>query len=91
MYKTLPNYKEEVTGGSISLCTAILIQAVLDYQELNKRGVESRNEGKRGKYSKDELACFFKSEWCDFLLTSINSNFTGEYILSCLKAQQQIN
>ena len=77
-------------GGMTALCTAILIQAVLDYQDLNRRGIVSR-EDKSGSYSKNEIARFFNSEWCGFLLSAIGGNFTGEYILSCLRAQKSEN
>ncbi|MDE6148849.1 MAG: hypothetical protein K2F81_01975 [Ruminococcus sp.] len=90
MYKT----RSEAIGENSavqSLCTAILIQAVLDYQDLNKRGIVSRRDKKRGNYSKNEIARFFKSDWCGCLLESIGGNFTGEYILSCLQAQKPIN
>lgn len=89
MYKTRPEAIQE-TSAVQSLCTAILIQAVLDYQDLNKRGIVSRRDKKSGNYSKNEIARFFKSDWCGYLLESIGGNFTGEYILSCLQAQNPI-
>lgn len=91
MYKTRPETMNITAGGVASLCTAILIQAVLDYQDLNNRGIASRKDKKCGNYSKNEIARFLKSDWCGYLLDSIGGNFTGEYILSCLQAQKPIN
>lgn len=92
MYKTRPEtIKENTEGGVAALYTAVLTQAIIDYQDLNNRGVVSRKNKKCGDYSKNEIARFFKSDWCDYLLESIDSNFTGEYILSCLQAQKPIN
>lgn len=91
MYKTCSDVIIDGTDGGITaLCTAILIQAVLDYQDLNKRGIVSRKD-KSGAYSKNEIARFFTSDWCNFLLSAIGGNFTGEYILSCLRAQKSKN
>lgn len=91
-YKTRPEIMQDITGdGATALCTAILAQAVLDYQDLNERGVASRKDKKNGNYSKSEIAKFLKSDWCGYLLKSIGGNFTGEYILSCLRAQKQKN
>lgn len=89
MYKTI-DIAPNADNGVTSLCTAILVQAVLDYQDLNKRGLVSRKD-KSGTYSKNEIARFFRSDWCELLLSAIGGSFTGEYILSCLRAQKSEN
>lgn len=92
MYKARPEIIQEITAsGVIALCTAVLIQAVLDYQDLNNRNTVSRKDKRCGNYSKNEIARFFKSDWCSRLLESIGGNFTGEYILSCLQAHKSMN
>lgn len=92
MYKTRQETTQEITAGGVAaLCTAVLIQAVIDYQDLNNRGIVSRKDKKCGNYSKNEIARFFRSEWGGYLLESIGCNFTGEYILSCLQAQKPTN
>lgn len=90
-YHTRPDTQEPLAGGVEGLCTAILIQAVKDYQDLNNRGITSRNDKKSGSYSKNEIARFFNGSWCEFLLESIGSGFSGAYILSCLQAQKSTN
>lgn len=90
MYQTIMEETNRTVGGVTTLCTAVIIQAVTDYQDLNKRGVVSQ-KGKSGNYSKNEIARFFGSDWCDYLLGSIGVNFTGEYILSYLQAQKSQN
>lgn len=75
---------EKLSGGEKSLCTAILVQAILDYQDLIKRGVASR-ECKGGHYSKHEITSFFHSAWCVFLLKQIGGHYTGDRILKYIK------
>lgn len=75
---------ERLSGGDTSLCTAILVQAVLDYQDLNKRGVVSR-KCKGGHYSKHEITTFFHSDWCRFLLKQLGGHYTGEQILKSIR------
>lgn len=62
MYKNRPEISQaDLTGGTKSLCTAILIQALLDYKDLNAKDVVSYRDVS-GKYSKDEIARFLKSD-----------------------------
>ncbi len=93
MYKARPEIIQKITarGGVTALCTAVLIQAVLDYQDLNNRGIVSRKDKRCGKYSKDEIERFLKSDWCGKLLGHIGGSFTGEYILSCLQTRKSEN
>lgn len=89
MHEDLSHSKNPLAFDIEELCTAVLIQAVEDYQDLNKRGLTSRTDPKSGKYSKNEIARFFNSKWCEVLLESIGSDFSGQHILNCLKAQNQ--
>lgn len=92
MYEGTRSTTKEISAvGVEELCTAVLIQAVKDYQDLNQRGLVSRNDKKSGRYSKNEIARFFNSKWCNMLLDTIGSSFSGDYILSCLQSQKPIN
>ena len=82
---TTQTQKPETGGGVEGLCTAILIQAVLDYQDLCQRGVASVKTRKEGSYSKNAITRFFKSEWCARLLATIGGHITGESIIAMLK------
>ena len=76
------------TGSGIKgLCTAILVQAVLDYQELCRNGVASVKSKKSGNYSKNEISRFFDSEWCAQLLDTIGGHVSGKDISDILKKQ----
>ena len=75
---------EPLSSSEKSLCTAILVQAILDYQELTQRGVTLR-KSKGGRYSKNEITTFFHSDWCQFLLEQLGGHYTGEQILSIIK------
>lgn len=79
-----PIIKEISAVGVEELCAAVLIRAVKDYQDLNQQGLLSR----KGKRSKNEIAQFFNSEWCELMLRAIGSNLYGEEILSCLQSQK---
>lgn len=83
-YSTTKNIS---AAGAKELCAAILIQAVKDYQDLNKRRVASGGNNKSGKYSKNEIARFLKSRWCEILLETAGSNLSGSYILDFLRAK----
>lgn len=75
---------EKLSGGEKSLCTAILVWAILDYRDLNKRGVTLR-KCKGGRYSKNEITTFFHSDWCRFLLKQLGGHYTGEQIFKSIK------
>lgn len=92
MYKT-PKTLNDGSQPSciIALYTAILIQAVSDYQELNKMNTASQKNKKSGYFSKSEIARFLKSDWCRYLLDVIGCDLTGEYILSCLQTHKTKN
>ena len=68
-----------------NLYLAIIEQAIKDYKDLQKRGVKSYNDSYNGKYSIREITRFFKSEWCEHLLTYVNVDFSGEDILNILE------
>lgn len=78
----------ELKGGYRALCTAILIQAILDYQELCDKGVASIGTYDRGRYSKNEITRFFHSEWCTWLLEYIGGNYDGISIIEALKKNE---
>lgn len=85
MYKTRPDINPgDATNGAVALCSAIVAQAVLDYQDLHNRGVTSREE-KGYVYSEEEIEDFFHSEWCRTLLKIVGNDCTGERILHCLQ------
>lgn len=91
MHKNRPEKSyADLARGTKSLCTAILKQALLDYKDLNEKDVVSYRD-KSGKYSKDEIERFLKSDWCGKLLGHIGGSFTGEYILSCLQTRKSEN
>ena len=89
MFKKTQSYtiKDMSAAGAKELCAAILIQAVRDYQDLNKRRTASAGNKKSGKYSKNEITRFFNSRWCEILLETAGSNLSGSYILDLLQTK----
>ena len=60
----------------------IIIQAIEDYRILQRHGVDKLIKNKQKKLDKREIEDFFRSDWCDFLLS--NMNLTGKDILEYL-------
>ena len=87
MYKPQPEIFGEIDGGVKGLCTAIVIQAILDYQELCDKGVTVIDNPKDGRLSKNEITKFFRSSWGEMLLEGIGGHYTGEQIIEMLQAQ----
>ena len=75
---------EKLSGGEKSLCTAIIVQAILDYQDCDKRGVD-KVDRRDEQYSKSEIIRFFQSAWCRFLLKQLGGHYTGEQILKSMQ------
>lgn len=84
MYK--PQFGE-IDGGVKGLCTAIVIQAILDYQEQCDKGVTVIDKPKTGHISKNEITKFFRSSWGEMILEGIGGHYTGEQIIEMLQAQ----
>jgi len=75
-------------NGIALLCSAIVEQAVLDYRELRRLGVEERKKKNDGEYSISELESFFRSEYCTLLLQNADSKIDdGVLILRKLKSE----
>lgn len=87
MYKPQPEIFGEIDGGVKGLCTAIVIQAILDYQELCDKGVTVIDNPKDGHISKNEITKFFRSSWGEMILESIGGHYTGEQIIEMLQTQ----
>lgn len=88
MYKPSPDVLIGENGGGVkALCTAILIQAILDYQELNNKGVAVIDYPKTGRISKNEITRFFKSKWGAELLATIGGHYNGKQIINILKGE----
>lgn len=70
------------------LSMAIIMQAIEDYRDLKKKGIESRQTQDEGEYSFAELREFFASDWCRLILKDglgVRSG-SGLEILSALEA-----
>lgn len=65
-----------------NLALSVIEKAVNDYKLLLELNVKEINFCKEGRISKVEIEEFFRSEWCDFLLS--NMKLTGEDILRYL-------
>lgn len=88
MYQPQPEtLVDSIDGGVKGLCTAIVIQAILDYQELCDKGVTVIDNPKTGHISKNEITKFFRSPWGEMLLEGIGGHYTGEQIIEMLQAQ----
>lgn len=59
------------------LVHAIISQAVKDYKELMKKGLSKRTTKFGGSYSLHEIERFFKSKWCEYMLTMIDCDIRG--------------
>jgi hypothetical protein len=71
-------------NGYKELATAIVMQAIDDYNELKK--LHARKFVDRGQsVSYVELNAFFKSDYCDTLLGNVT--FTGKDILRILRGE----
>ena len=68
-----------------ALGLAIIKRAVKDYKLLKERGVDVLYFKIGGTISKKEIESFFRSEWCDILLS--NMKVTGEDILDYLNRE----
>ena len=76
-------------NGIALLCSAIVEQAVLDYRDLRRLGVEEHKKGSDGEYSISELESFFRSKYCKLLLQGADSKIDdGVLILRKLKSEQ---
>ena len=76
-------------NGIALLCSAIVEQAVLDYRELRRRGVEKHKKKDDGEYSISEIESFFRSKYCTLLLQSADSQIDdGVLILRKLKSEK---
>lgn len=64
---------------------SIVTQAIKDYRTLQHHGVDKLIKNKQKKLDKREIEDFFRSDWCDFLLS--NMNLTGEDILRYLNRE----
>ena len=69
------------------LCEAIIQQAVDDYLELKRRGLEWISSDTDGNFSLTEIEHFFRSDWCNALLHEIDSGIDGVTILRKLKSE----
>lgn len=67
------------------VCESVIMQAVEDYRELKRKGVEYINDRINGSYSIQELDAFFHSDWCNALLKANNIKYDGVTILRQLK------
>ena len=67
-----------------NLALAIVVQAINDYRELEKREVNSVRTRREGTYSKREIEDFFESNWCDTLLGEISENYTADEVYRCI-------
>ncbi len=70
-----------------SLCSAVVEQAVEDYRELSRKGIEYFGSDAMGTYSKFEIEQFFKSKWGDLMLRGMGSSIDGFTIIRQLKAE----
>ena len=84
-------YTEEINAiyHEEELVCAILEQSIEDYKTLKERGVEEICEAGRSKYSLKEIEAFFKSNWCETLLSYVSSKtvLSGENILKAVQMQ----
>lgn len=67
------------------LCEAIVALACEDYVNLHERGKTFVGTRQSGCFSIDEIESFLHSDWCNRLLSAINSPIDGETILYQLK------
>ena len=89
MYKPQPKETIGEYDNSIdALCTAILIQAIVDYKDWQNKSALSLTDIS-GKYTKNEISRFFQSEWCSILLRTIGCRYTGEQILEMIKIKSE--
>lgn len=84
-------YTEEINAiyPEEALVCAILEQSIVDYKTLKERGVDEICEVGRSKYSLKEIESFFKSKWCETLLSYISNKavLSGENILKAVQMQ----
>ena len=64
---------------------SIIEQAIDDYKRLKRLDIDCLVIDKERPISKREIENFFHSEWCDFLLSTID--LTGEDILRYLNRE----
>ena len=75
-----------------NLAQGIILFAIEDWRHLIKSKAYRGNsrQDKSRDYSKGSfsgLRSFFRSEWCDLLLTVCNADATGDYILNMLEGE----
>ena len=68
------------------LVCRIFEQAIEDYKELRKKGIEIEKDTS-SFYSIKDIERFFSSKWCTRLLEMIDCQLTGADVLNRVKAQ----
>lgn len=79
--------RQDTGGGIPGLCTAIIAQAIIDYQELCDKDVDYIKAGKDNWFSKEEINEFIKSDWCKSLLQMIGDHINIDDLIFELRRQ----
>ncbi len=86
MYQPCPEvFVDDIDSGVRLLCTAVVIQAILDYRELCRKGLTLLESPDIGHMSKNEITKFFRSQWGKMILDGIGGHYTGEHIIGTLQ------
>lgn len=74
----------EDMAGTTRLANEIVLQAIEDWKMLDAGCLENHDR------SYAALRSFFKSDWCDLLLTVMKADFCGADILKWLEEKREI-
>lgn len=85
MFKPRP----ENFAGYKQLITAVMVQAAVDYRDLDERGIDEMTVDDY-KIGKAEIEEFLLGDWCFNLLEGIGGNLTGKTLLANLKMSVSI-